>query len=112
MPPRMLPTATPRLPDSDALATMAISGRLVAIANRMSPPSADPRWRRVDNTSVWSDSAMPAIQIAAAAAMKAAANAHTGRFDTRAPFTTARASDAPTDHPRLPGGGGADTGRV
>ena len=59
MPPRMLPTATPMLPDRDALATIAISGRLVAIASRMRPPSAEPSPSRIVNTSVWSESTMP-----------------------------------------------------
>ena len=83
MPPRMLPTATPRLPDSAALAMMAISGRLVATASRISPPSAEPRCSRVDSTSVWSDSWMPATQIAPAAPMKTITNSHDGQPQPR-----------------------------
>jgi hypothetical protein len=70
MPPRMLPTATPTLPDRAALATIAVSGRFVPSASRMSPPRADPRPSRVDSTSVWFESWTPATQIAAAAAAK------------------------------------------
>src|SRR4051812_9075575 len=82
MPPRMLPTATPTLPDSDALATIAISGRFVASASRIRPPSADPRCSRVASTSVWSESWMPATQIAAAAAAKIASRTSRGSPDT------------------------------
>nr|WP_233153959.1 hypothetical protein [Scytonema sp. HK-05] len=39
-----------------ALVVMAISGRLLAIANRINPPSASPSPRRDDNTSVVLDS--------------------------------------------------------
>jgi len=48
----MLPTATPMFPDRAALTVIAISGRFVAIANMINPPSAAPRCRRVDSTSV------------------------------------------------------------
>ena len=85
MPPRMLPTATPMLPLSAALAVMAISGRLVATASRTTPPSAVPRCRRVERTSVWLDSEIPAIHTAAAAARKINAFAHRGSDSTTAP---------------------------
>src|SRR5947209_7536150 len=83
MPPRMLPTATPVFPEAAALTVIAISGRLVAIASRTSPPSADPRCSRVASTSVWSDSCTPATQMRAAAPAKIATRAMRGRPDTR-----------------------------
>jgi recombination protein RecR len=43
MPPRMLPIASPRLWLRAAVKVIAISGRLVAIASRISPPSAWPQ---------------------------------------------------------------------
>ena len=61
---------------------MAISGRLVATASRITPPSAVPRCSRVERTSVWFDSAMPAIQTAAAAATKISEVAHRGSDST------------------------------
>src|SRR4051794_16937237 len=82
MPPRMLPTATPMWSDRAALATIAISGRLVATARRTSPPSAEPRCSRVASTSVWFDSWMPATQIATAAATNTTRTTARGRCDT------------------------------
>src|SRR5690242_4527554 len=80
MPPRMFPTATPTLCAADALTTMAISGRLVATASRIRPPSAAPRWSLVDSTSVWLDSWIPATQIAAAAMTKINNKTSVGRL--------------------------------
>src|SRR4051794_10687361 len=85
MPPRMLPTATSVCPATDALTTIAISGRFVAIASRISPPSADPRCSRSDSKSVWSESWTPATQIAAAADRKISTSTATGRLDTNSP---------------------------
>jgi hypothetical protein len=68
MPPRMLPAATSSEPETAALTVMAISGRLVATARTMSPPSALPRWSRESRTSVVFDSWMPATQMTAAPA--------------------------------------------
>src|ERR687889_781095 len=66
IPPRMLPTATPSSLLRAALTVMAISGRLVTMANRISPPKASPRPRRKESTSVVSESLMPAIHTKAA----------------------------------------------
>ena len=52
IPPSRLPTATPTLPDTAAATVMAISGRLVAMLRRMTPPSAAPRCSRSASTSV------------------------------------------------------------
>ncbi len=52
MPPRMLPIATERSPEIAALTVMAVSGRFVATASMIVPPSASPRCNRVDSTSV------------------------------------------------------------
>src|SRR5690349_1511802 len=70
MPPRMLPTATPMLPASAALTVIASSGRFVATASRITPPSAVPRCHRVASTSVWLDNEIPAIQTVTAATRK------------------------------------------
>lgn len=60
MPPRMLPTATPRSPLQAAFPVMANSGRLVVIASKMTPPSTRPKPSRVESTSVMSESLTPA----------------------------------------------------
>ena len=70
IPPRMFPIAIPRLCESAAETTIAISGRLVAIASRIAPPSASPRPSRVSSTSVELERWMPATQIAPAATAK------------------------------------------
>ena len=70
MPPRMLPIASPRLWLRAAVKVIAISGRFIAIASRISPPSAWPRPSRDESTSVVSESLIPASQIAIAAAAK------------------------------------------
>src|SRR3954454_12702005 len=80
IPPRMLPTATPRSPDQAAPAVIAISGRLVAIASRMTPPSASPSPKRTEITSVVLESWIPATQITAADAAKMATRATIGRW--------------------------------
>ena len=72
----------PRLLASAALTVIAISGRLVAIARRMSPPSASPSPRRVASTSVVSESLIPAYHTASAARAKTATTAGSGRPDT------------------------------
>jgi hypothetical protein len=70
IPPRMLPTATPMLCERAALAVMAISGRVVTIASSIRPPSASPRPRREESTSVVLESLMPATHTKAAAPTK------------------------------------------
>jgi hypothetical protein len=70
IPPRMLPTATPSSLPSAALAVIAISGRLVAIASRISPPRASPSPRRAESTSVVSESLVPATHTKAATPAK------------------------------------------
>ena len=52
IPPRMLPTAIPRVFATAAEAVMAISGRFVATASRITPPIASPSPSRVSSTSV------------------------------------------------------------
>src|SRR3954468_21042746 len=79
MPPRMLPNAMARSPCHAALAVIAISGRLVAMASRMTPPSASPRPKRAASTSVVSASLTPATQMVAAEARKIATRIGTGR---------------------------------
>ncbi len=91
IPPRMLPTATSRLPDIAADTVMAISGRLVATASTMSPPRALPRCSRASRTSVAFESWMPATHTTAAAATKmttrrAKGNESTHRSDHRSPW--------------------------
>src|SRR3954470_18969566 len=88
IPPRMLPIAIPRSPENAALAVIAISGRLVAIASRIRPPSACPRPRREARTSVASECRTPASQTAAAAARK-----------TRIGTSTATPSPFPLNRP-------------
>jgi hypothetical protein len=78
----MLPTATPTLPDTAALTVIAISGRFVAIASMINPPSAAPKCSCSDSTSVWSDSWIPATQMAAAAATKINSSTGNARPDT------------------------------
>jgi len=72
MPPRMFPIAIPSWCERAALAVIAISGRLVAIASRISPPSASPSPSRVDSTSVVFERWIPATHTAPAAAAKIA----------------------------------------
>src|SRR6059058_2189740 len=79
----MFPTATPTLPESDALGTIAISGRFVASARRIRPPSAEPRCSRAESTSVWSESWTPAAQIAPAQARKTRSRTGVLSDDTR-----------------------------
>src|SRR5947209_1056964 len=67
MPPRMLPVAIPRLWAADAVTTIAISGRFVAIARRIAPPTASPMPNRFERTSVEFDSRAPASHTTAAA---------------------------------------------
>jgi hypothetical protein len=55
IPPRMLPTAIPIECARAADAVIAISGRFVAIASRMTPPIASPSPSRLSSTSVESD---------------------------------------------------------
>src|SRR3954470_2335924 len=62
---------------------MAISGRLVATASRISPPRAWPRCRRSARTSVLSDRKIPAIQMVAALATKTRSSAQNGRCGSR-----------------------------
>ena len=69
MPPRMLPVAMSKLCWTAAALTIAISGRLVATANRISPPSASPSPKRESISSVVLESWMPANQMAHAEAM-------------------------------------------
>ncbi len=78
MPPRMLPTATPRFPAVAALIVIATSGRLVATASTMMPPSALPSLSREERMSVVSASLTPAIQITPAHPAKIASK--TGRL--------------------------------
>jgi hypothetical protein len=79
MPPRMLPTAIPSSPLREALAVMAISGRLVTMARRISPPSAWPSPNLSKSTSVVSERRMPAAQTAPAATAKTKASADKGK---------------------------------
>src|SRR5687767_11451984 len=79
MPPRMLPTAIPSSPLREALAVMAISGRLVTTARRISPPSAWPSPNLSRSTSVVSERRMPATQTAPAASAKTKASADRGK---------------------------------
>jgi len=62
--------ATPMLWESEALAVMAISGRLVTMASSIKPPSASPRPKREESTSVVLESRMPATHTKAAAPTK------------------------------------------
>ncbi len=64
--------AISRLWLSAALAVIAISGRLVAIERRMSPPRACPSPERDASISVVLESAVPATQTATAAMAKIA----------------------------------------
>jgi hypothetical protein len=91
MPPRMLPTATDTSPDSAALTVMAISGRFVATASTMSPPSALPMCSRSSSTSVVFESWMPATQVTAAAATKITIRSQRGRESTRRGNSSRRA---------------------
>jgi hypothetical protein len=75
MPPTRVPTATDRLFDAAAPTVIATSGRLVAKASRIRPPSADPRCSRASSASVALDSWMPATQITTAAATNTATSA-------------------------------------
>ena len=52
IPPRMFPIAIPRLCERAADAVIAISGRFVAIASRIAPPSASPIPSRTSSVSV------------------------------------------------------------
>src|SRR5213078_2753544 len=70
----MLPIARPRLWLTAAVNVIAISGRFVAIASRISPPSAWPSPSRSESTSVVSESLIPASQIATAAARNSRIN--------------------------------------
>ena len=78
MPPRTLPTATPRLPAAAALTVMAISGRFVATARMISPPKALPMCQRASSTSVVFESWMPATHTTAAAATKTITTSQNG----------------------------------
>src|SRR5512144_2534557 len=62
----MFPIAIPRLLLAAAVTVIAISGRFVAIASRISPPSASPSPRRDESTSLVSESSIPATQTAPA----------------------------------------------
>src|SRR3954453_8309575 len=87
----MFPIGTPIAGCSAADAVIAISGRLVAIASRIVPPSAAPRCRRSSRTSTVLESLTPAPQMAAAAARKITIKAGSARPDMRAspqPFAT------------------------
>ena len=70
MPPMRLPAARPRLPLEAAETVIASSGRLPATARRTTPPRASPRPKRRSMKSVVFESAVPAIQVATAAATK------------------------------------------
>src|SRR5437867_2625615 len=72
IPPRMLPIAIPRSPETAAPVVIAISGRLVVIARITSPPSASPKPKRRSSASVVSESERPANQTAAAEPTKIA----------------------------------------
>src|SRR4051812_23074621 len=76
MPPRMFPTATETSPESAAVPVMASSGRLVATARRIRPPSAVPRYQRSLRTSVVSERAIPAPQTTAADPRKITRSSH------------------------------------
>src|SRR3954447_16247862 len=66
---------------------MAISGRFVAIARKIRPPSAWPSPKCSERTSVASESFMPANHTAAAAATKARTKAAKGNELSKvAPF--------------------------
>ena len=68
IPPIRLPAASERWPLAAAETVIATSGSVPAIASRMTPPSASPRSKRRSIASVDLESAVPAIQVAAAAA--------------------------------------------
>ena len=70
MPPIRLPAASPRFPFAAAEIVIASSGRLPAIASRITPPSASPSPKARSITSVVFASPTPATQVAAAAAAK------------------------------------------
>jgi hypothetical protein len=77
-PPRMFPIAISRFPASALLATMAISGRLVTIASRITPPNASPSPSLASRMSVASESLLPASEMAAPAARRIPSNAVSG----------------------------------
>ena len=93
MPPRMFPTAMPSWWVRAALTTIAISGRFVTIASRMSPPNASPRPSLTSSTSVARTSLVPAIHTAAPAATKMASNTGSG-----SPFTRPTSSSPEEPH--------------
>jgi len=88
MPPRMLPVAMSKLCCTAAALTIAISGRLVANANRINPPRACPSPKRESISSVVLESWMPANQMAHAEAMNTAPR--TGREGCPITRTAAR----------------------
>src|SRR5580765_4298163 len=90
IPPRMFPIAIPRLCDSAAETTIAISGRFVAIASRIAPPSASPRPSRVSSTSVEPERWMPATQTAPAATAKIRTSGASPRPENTGQFYSAR----------------------
>ena len=53
IPPRMLPTATPTLPDSRRADDDRDLGQVRGQASMIKPPRAEPRWSLVARTSVW-----------------------------------------------------------
>ena len=68
IPPIRLPAASERWPLAAAETVIATSGSVPAIASRMTPPNASPRSKRRSIASVDFESAVPAIQVATAAA--------------------------------------------
>ena len=89
MPPMRLPAARPRWPLEAAEMVIASSGRLPAIASRMTPPSASPRPKRRSMTSVVFESAVPAIHVAIAPAPKTTTKSGVDRDPTSGSLTKA-----------------------
>jgi hypothetical protein len=70
IPPIRFPAARPRWPEAAAEIVMATSGRLPAIARRITPPNSSPRPSRTSSASVVFESPTPATHVKPAPAAK------------------------------------------